>query len=389
MNHRMKGRVELGEPVVVSQAPETVRAWGPWQFPVLHRLPDGRLCVEFHKEADSILAYGLPKGYAVSGDGGVTWQETPPMDIGLQLAGGDRLAPYLKKSEEIPSSAIQGEPVSENRSSYGPLQAYYRVKDLPKAHQVFYFKRQKRGETEWKEEQAFIEIPDALKMRQSGHLPHSAFWRMREAPDGSIWGIHYQHARTADQAPVHFHCLFFRSTDEGRTWEYRSTIAYEPDPQADEKSLLRDGFTEPDVCFLPDGSLYALFRTTDGHGIGPLYESRSLDNGKTWSRPAVFDSLGVWPNLLHLPESGITLAVYGRPGLFLRYSQDPECRVWSGRETVMLSGPQEGINQDTCAYAGLIALNDNQALLVYSDFQYPRADGVPCKTILARKITIT
>ena len=45
------------------------------------------------------------------------------------------------------------------------------------------------------------------------------------------------------------------------------------------------------------------------------------------------------------------------------------------------------LQQDTCSYAGLLALDDRTALLVYTDFNWPDAKGVKRKTVLARTVT--
>ena len=95
--------------------------------------------------------------------------------------------------------------------------------------------------------------------------------------------------------------------------------------------------------------------------------SRSLDGGQSWSHPRVFDDRGVWPRMLTL-ANGITLASYGRPGLFVRATADPAGLEWEQR--VVVVEPAER-RQDTCSYSALLALDDRTALLAYSDFRYP------------------
>jgi hypothetical protein len=175
-----------------------------------------------------------------------------------------------------------------------------------------------------------------------------------------------------------------RSSDNGRTWELTGTIPYQPDMQADPLWDARDGFTEPQITFIPDGTIFILLRTTDGNGVGPLYASCSRDDGRTWEKPWVFDQFGVWPQLLTL-RNGVTLSSYGRPGLYLRATNDTSARQWSERITVV---PPGRIGQDTCSYSDLIALSDHEALIAYSDFNVPNLEGLPCKTILVRKIEI-
>ncbi|MFK7694139.1 sialidase family protein [Paenibacillus sp. HJGM_3] len=341
--------------------------------------------MEFHKEKDSISAYGFPKGIAISEDGGQSWQETrEDRPLGLVLANGDVLAPLWKPSEHVDRLEIRKAPVFLKPYSYGNLiNSFFDINDLPESLRLFYFARQACGAAEWQVEQAQLNIPDALKIMQSGFIPHSAFWRMRLAPNGDVWGIHYQHGWNLSKDDVQFHTLFFRSKNHGRNWDYISCIPYEPDLEADPKGALRDGYAEPDICFLPDGSVYCLMRTTDGNGVGPTFWSKALDDGITWSKPAVFDDLGVWPTLLHL-DCGVTLAVYGRPGLYLRASTDSGGMIWGGRREIIKPGA--ALSSGTCAYAELIALDDHTALLAYSDFDYPNPNGEPCKTILTRSV---
>jgi hypothetical protein len=146
----------------------------------------------------------------------------------------------------------------------------------------------------------------------------------------------------------------------------------------------RDGFSEPQIALLPDGSILAFLRTTDGNGVGPLYWTRSLDGGDTWMPPAVFDHLGVWPQVQVL-KNGVILVAYGRPGLFLRSAIDPAGKRWGMRRAIVEPGE---LGQDTCSYASLLALPDGGALIAYSDFHVLGPNGQPRKTILVRRIEI-
>lgn len=125
-------------------------------------------------------------------------------------------------------------------------------------------------------------------------------------------------------------------------------------------------------------------RTTYGLGPAPVYSARSQDSGKTWSKPMVFDKVGVWPRLLAL-KCGVTLASYGRPGLYLRATNDPTGQKW---ENPIIIITPSGVYDDTCAYSALMALDDNTALMVYSDFKHKIADGSTRKAIQVRRLTI-
>ena len=85
-------------------------------------------------------------------------------------------------------------------------------------------------------------------------------------------------------------------------------------------------------------------------------------------------------------KNGLTLVIYGRPGLYIRVSTDPSGIHWSERLTIVPPGqPYE----DTCSYGALLALDDDTALIAYSDFNLPNSKGELCKGIRVRKIKIT
>jgi hypothetical protein len=129
----------------------------------------------------------------------------------------------------------------------------------------------------------------------------------------------------------------------------------------------RDGFTEPAFTRLRDGSLYCVLRTTDGNGVGPMYRTRSLDGGRTWSKPAVMAKNGVMPRLLRL-GNGMLLLSSGRPGVQLRISKSGLGDDWSEPVDV-LPPTSDKLDVDSCGYTGLVALDRDTFLIVYSWFQ--------------------
>ena len=382
-------KITLGDPVVVSRAPVGLTHWGPWQFPTsIERLADGRLHLEYHAELDAAAAYGLPTSHALSSDNGETWSLLKvakymcPLANGgngaLLLPNGDRLRIVVLRScklDELPEPFATSE-------RYGRTHFAYRAADLPEELRAgWHFARLKAGGSEWVEESATVRIPGEIRGATEGLLVFPWVFRWRLAPDGSIWGLQHG-SRIVDGQWPGDKCwiLVLRSTDDGRTWDLHSEIPYQPDKAADSKWDQHEGFTEPDVSFMPDGSVLCLIRTG-----GPLYWSRSLDDGKTWSTPRVFDDVGVWPQLLTL-ENGVTLASYGRPGMYVRATADPSGLAWGERVTVVQPGER---SKDTCSYSGLLALDDDTALLAYSDFNYPDEQGQKRKTILVRRVTVS
>jgi hypothetical protein len=169
--------------------------------------------------------------------------------------------------------------------------------------------------------------------------------------------------------------IIFSSKDNGRTWNYHSQVsptgdAYSTDPDY-------NGFCEPMMEIMPDGSVVMLIRTGSGR---PSYITRSTDQCKTWSEPKVFDSVGVLPQILTL-DCGVTLATYGRPGIFVRATGDPSGLNWEKPISVLLQG-------GSCCYTSMLPLDDHTALMVYSDQGYPNANGEPVRTVLVRTISV-
>lgn len=394
MQNTLGPRIILDAPVVVSQAPIGLKDWGPWQFPAIQRLPDGRLQIGYHIAEDSASAYGTAQGVTISDDNGQSWKEVKADEAlpscswtskTLILPNGDLLHQVQLKSRKLED--IQEKlPLSFTTCTggYGEKITLYSAEKMPKELAGYRFSRFKKGIGKWIEETADVNMPGAVRGVTSGVLTFPWIHRIKIAPDGTLWGISHSRRVVDGVLQKYTAVCIIRSLDNGRTWNLLSEIAYQPDKKADRFWDKREGFTEPNITFLPDGSIFCLIRTTDGKGVGPLYMSRSTDNGKTWNTPAVFDDSGVWPALLTL-KNGVTLASYGRPGLYIRATDDPADKSWGCKVAIVNPGE---LHKDTCSYSDLIALNGQSALIVYSDFNYPDKQGKPRKTILVRKITL-
>ena len=381
-------QITLGEPVLVHQAPVEVKEWGPWQFPHLERLADGRIHLEFHVEADSVTAYGLPSRHALSADEGKSWEAVEGRDArgGQLLPNGDRLLPIQLQSRNRDKVTLP-EPVLVQEDAPNRITHIYRGADFSAELSGWRFLRLRSGESTWIEETASVNMPGEIRIVREGMY---AFWpsfhhgRLQLAPDGSLCSALHTKRIVGGRVQTANGIVFLRSEDHGYRWDLLGEIPYRPDTTADPQADRRDGFTEPEFNVMPDGTVLCLLRTHDLLGVGPLYWCRSLDSGQTWSHPRVFDDCGVWPRMLTL-GNGITLASYGRPGLYVRATADPAGLEWEQR--VVAVEPAEG-RRDTCSYSALLALDDRTALLAYSDFNYPDKQGRKCKTILVRTVTV-
>lgn len=379
----------LSEPTLVAEAPADVREWGWYQFPVLDRMADGRIALTFHVHADSARSYGLTsstpdRGY--SADDGRTWQlalSTAPT-AGLLLPNGDRLRIRVPKS--IPAASLKlPASVGTAHGSYGQQRyVYYRAADLPEALRGAPLARLPHGTDTWRDELARLDDPASLRYTVENVFPVVWWGDLRVAPDGSLLAVVYPNRMIGDEFG-HLHVACYRSTDAGRSWQIQGRILYRPDASADPHAAARDGFTEPAFEILGDGSLFAVLRTTDGHGIGPMYATRSTDLGRTWTRPQVIAPHGVMPRLLRL-ANGVLVLTSGRPGVQLRSSTDDGAHWSAPRELVPVASAD--VQADTCGYTSLLPLGDDSFLLAYSWFNRPGADGQPHKAILVRRVTI-
>jgi hypothetical protein len=383
--------IVISEPVLVAESPAEERRWGYYQFPVLDRLPDGRIALTFHVHPDSVNSYGLAPdrpNRGLSEDGGKTWRLTSSDDppAGVLLPNGDRLRVVTPRPYPV-SGLVLPKPAGERTGTYGKqIYTLFRLRELPEPLRAVHLARLPRGSTAWRDERARLIDPLALRYSLEGLFPIVWLGDMRVAPDKSLLAGVYPGLLDGDRAHKGG-VFFYRSVDAGRSWRVHGRILYQPDLNSDPRGEGRDGFTEPAFEILRDGSLLATLRTTDGLGVGPMYSSRSADRGKTWSAPRAFAPTGVLPRLLLL-GNGVLVLSSGRPGVDLRFSFDGKGETWSEPfRLVPLSS--EGIQVDSCGYTSLLALDDNSFLIAYSWFRRPGEDGQTRKAILVRHVRVT
>ena len=122
----------------------------------------------------------------------------------------------------------------------------------------------------------------------------------------------------------------------------------------------------------------ALVSSDDGFG----WREDSGAAGGVWSKPN-----GVMPRRLRL-GNGMLVLSSGRPGVQLRISKSGLGDDWSEPVDV-LPPTSDKLDADSCGHTGLVALDRDTCLIVYSWFRKPDADGLPHKVVLARRIRLT
>ena len=351
--------LSVGEPVpVLSGGTWQEFGWGPYQFPGLRNTRNGHiLCtctgpaavddIDGYEGQNDDAEVRLPFG-RVSEDGGATWREVRAEDVpmGVVMANGREYfspapknaftAPWLDKYEPVFTS-----------ESWRKIE-YFRADDIPE----------------------FPRTPEAEEYDPvTGQTER---FRMEvEWPNLTVLVSHHPKGRLIFPMEMLMGGMGFTMPDPDGTLYF---CTYGNGCSAETGKPMR----------MYDGSVIMLMRTSSGQ---PSYLTRSTDNCETWSEPVVFDKVGVLPKLLTL-KCGVTLASYGRPGVFLRSTNDPSGLVWD--EPADLEIPDEFLPgaPGSCCYTSLLPLDDTTALLAYSHFCWPNEDGVLVKTILVRKIRV-
>lgn len=385
-------RIVLDKPVTVAQGPRLEDAgWGPWQFPTIGMADDGTVFASIHPGEDDEAAYETVPLWYKSYDKGKTWEETTAQDAVrcmVKLPSGDRMQPKMKSPVKVP------EEIFENMEKVYTVPGYadiYEFDGLPEGvvDRAWEFKRLSKDGKLYDFKGEIRNWPHmSLTKTANGVLPPFPFGRLRVAPDGALWAMHYCHPITPDTGePLEFNTQFyFRSADEGKTWDMASWIDQRKAPD-----ML--GSCESDITWTADGTAVTVIRSSG------TYVAVSKDGGFTWDRPWQLDEIGVDPAIRTL-GCGAIIASYGRPGFFVRGCFDGKGEVWdepveiignydhSGEMNEPTWGPGPGRSWGTCSYSDILPISDTEALVVYTDFFVPDKEGVKRKSLMVVKVAV-
>lgn len=429
-------KIVLGEEhVIVRGMTYEENCWGQYQFPIAYRDGD-KIVVSVHVEDDTIVTTGNPTLWFESCDKGKTWKEVPFDKVkpsGITTPNGDRLFfptqggtiidgyewpgrcsltpeyDFSKKAQpnEMPYfDGITAWWVGESIRAYNADRLPY-----PLDKKVWAVDRIKAGTNEKVREEAKLDWPNLTRVvfHQGGKYvmkPINPRGIAKIGPDNNVWissftGEGHIIQKNGQYSPYYAGVLF-KSTDNGKSFSLVSQMEYPAD--GDKYPYLSGGFSDNDFVFLEDGSMVWFFRSawfgSTGNEVAPMYCSKSFDLGKTWSKPEIFDFCGVFPRTCKL-SCGATLITYGRPGIFVRGSFG-KCDEWgdrleivkpidrSGLANVVKPKKDQGYHDwdGLCGNSDIIAVDENTALVVYTDFYYPDENGVKKKTVLAREIKV-
>jgi len=262
-------QIALGQPVLVSEAPANEDRWGWYQFPSIERLRDGRLLIQYQLAADTHSTYGAPTGKAVSSDRGRTWQAVAETEgfhgfhfawvAALELPNGDRPAAINLPSRKVNDLDLPP-PAAIDSSTYCGERHWWRAEGLPAELTGWRFARLCAGSEEWVEESAQVKIPGEARTAWTYEGVLTLPWmdRMRLTPDGSVWGLTFLKRFVDGKLMEKCEVAVLGSADGGRSWDLRGEVPYEGDPEHEPDWEKHEGFTEPDIVFLPDGSALCL-----------------------------------------------------------------------------------------------------------------------------------
>lgn len=430
--------LEVGKELLIVQGmtPEE-DPWGAYQFPHPYRLADGRIAVAVHVDADDIKSFGKENRWFISSDNGESFEETSPdidAQCGTLLANGDKLYfppesgfsvsnykdtlfAYRTPGYDMNKRAEEGTlPLPDGITAWWggstTIKAYNADRLPPSLGQkVWKAKLVKAADNSVHEINVNVNWPYLTRVvfssRKFDNILKPIFPRgpVRRGPDGALWLTTYSgegHLNPENgQYSPYYSAELFRSADEGMNWQLHAHMEYPADGK--KYPYLSGGFSDSDIEFMPDGSIVWFFRSA-WYGSttwewAPMYMSRSTDMGKTWSEPEKFAFTGILPRLCRL-GCGTTLICYARPGIFVQATCDDTGTVWSDPVTVMtpedrshlanvkVENPTFHQWDGACNNPELLALDDHTAMLFYSDFYYPDAEGTKRKSILCRKITV-
>lgn len=381
--------IYLSEPITIAQS-EKAEDWGIFQFPSIMKVSDSTLLVRWSMHIDEQESWGKTAEAKISSrvsfDNGQTWAEpTSAYDIPDRgesfwyFKNGDWISTQTPEVVSITNYSTFPDPIGE----YGG-KSYYKMYDLPNELQGAYLTYYKNGERQ--QFQARLDDPEAIRYASQGFINVLWLGSFLELDDNSIVASIYSN-RIRENTITPSGISVYKTLDKGENWYLLSDIPYPRSEWKEDKDV--EGFSEPVLLELGDGSLLCVIRSTEWLDNKPLYKSTSNDGGHSWSEPLAFTSNGCAPRLIKL-KNGVVVLTSGRPGVQLRFCVDGKANEWTNPIEMMNFLDEEG-NIDpltTCGYSSIIKAGNNSFFLVYSVFKEKERYYNYKKTILFRKVII-
>lgn len=320
------GRAEEAAPPKVPA--EVWLAAPKMMFPVMQRLPDGRLAAVVRAGAGHLSIAGR-LDMIFSRDDGKTWGE--PVVVNDSPLDDRNPAFGIAKSGALVVSFYRTANYDET-DKYNPF--------LGKEISAWVTRSEDGGKT-WQPE---------TRIDCSEHGSGSPYGRMITMPDGAMLMAIYGDAigSKGDMKTRRETSYVYRSTDDGRTWKRLSQIGTGRQ-QFNETALLRTG----------SGRLIAALRTR----AYALFTSTSDDDGATWSDPKPLAPEWVHPaDLLEVP-GGVLLLSGNRVGPFgvMGIVGSPAGEFDYAKRFTLV----DTLSSRDCGYPSAVKLNDGRILFLY------------------------
>ena len=385
---KIVAEIELSEPVMVAQA-EQKENWGFFQFPSINISDDNSLIVSWSMKGDTYKMYGKKaerrEPQMVSKDGGKTWNlkeknYTIRNEINNpQLRDGSILTVVTPAVKDI-RSYKDFPPTVGNNGNY----SFYLMDNLPDELQGIYVRKTGKNN---KTQTIHAQINDNKLLRYAiDSLMPIVWWgNIRYLSDNSlVAGVYPCYYLDTPGGVAHSGVSFYKSRDEGLTWDRLSRISFKQDGIAENRE--GTSFEEPAFEILADSTFICVMRSGSK---SPMYQTFSSDRGTTWTDPQPITPNGVKPKLLRL-KNGVLVLASGRPGVQIRFNLDGTGRQWTEPiDMIAFMGPDGKPSfWGTCGYASIIEADDNSFYIVYSDFNTKNNLGQLRKAIFCRKVTI-
>ena len=326
-------KLTLGEPIVMTPS--------PGMFGLVLAVSRTGAVAAFYQSGGSYA-------YRVSPDGGQTWGEQ--MSLSTSVAEGAMFTAL--RGGGVLKTTGQAKPPTQGKQNEAEVKRVLFSDDF----------------LHYEDGPATVDL-SSFPHKMGSHTPKSSFYpvfsngKMLELTNGNLLATMYG----VLEGDTQYRTMIVRSTDQGRSWRYQTTVAYDAEDPNPEFAGDWDGYCEPSLALLPDGQLICIMRT---EGATPpyktMYTSWSKNLGKTWTRPK--------PTQPHLKNACPTLAVldngevaciYGRPGVHVAFSTD-QGHTWTHRvtftELTTLWG-QSSESSISC-YADMVKVGPNKLLAI-------------------------
>ena len=329
-------------------------------FPSVVKLDDGRLLVAFRRAPNhqmmgfdrySHIDLNSQLVSVTSDDGGITWSPEPRLMFAHPFGGSQDPCMIKLNNGDILCTSYLWVQLGKN------LLEEYQGRVVGDGNYTFAGGYLIRSTDDGKTWEGPLDpgspLPVEHRTTMLGKMPLYNRGALCQGTDGTIyWAV------ACDNPQGGFSVYLVESKDNGKTWQFRSTIADDP----------KISFNETSIIQTPRGDLVAFMRSfnLDDHAC----MARSTDGGKSFQW---FDMgfQGHPLNALLLPD-GRWLLTYGyrhEPYGIRARIMDLECEMWSDELVLRDDGGSTDLG-----YSWPVLLDDHHALVVYY-FNYEGSKG--------------